>query len=365
MERIHSSRYLKLSLKTVIKNDLIQSLILGLIFITLLLTSCAGTGTQANAVMAKYDPSIKSENEHLAKSERLNTELAQKEKNFRKAYSAADYKIGPEDLLEIDVFQVPELKATVRVSAKGYIKLPLADTIEVSGLSVAELESLISKKLQKFVMEPMVGVFVREYRSQQISVLGSVKDPKTYYATGQKYLLDMLSMAGGLAPDAGSVCIIQRSVKGDSENKEFVEKIVVDLDELLIHGSAELNIPIFSGDVVQVPKSGIFFVDGAVRVPGEYPLKAKLTLTQAIGMARGKDYTAANSEMKIYRDMGNQGKEVISVDYDAVLAGQSPDVLIKDKDIILVDQSTIKRIINTLSGAVNLGAFTIGGGRPF
>jgi len=82
-------------------------------------------------------------------------------------------------------------------------------------------------------------------------------------------------------------------------------------------------------------------------------------------MARGKDYTASNSEMKIYRDMGNQGKEVISVDYDAVLAGQSPDVLIKDKDIILVEQSTIKRIINTLSGAVNLGAFTIGGGRPF
>jgi len=91
--------------------------------------------------------------------------------------------------------------------------LPLVDKIEAGGLTVSELETVIAKKLEKYVKEPVVSVFVKEYRSQQISVLGSVKDPRVYYATGQKYLLDMLSLAGGLKPDAGSVCIIQRKPK--------------------------------------------------------------------------------------------------------------------------------------------------------
>jgi polysaccharide export outer membrane protein len=355
----------KSAVQLFLRNDFIHSFIFLLIFILLLLTSCAGSGTQHDAIISKYDASIENENEHLAKGEQLNAELVQKGNSLKKAYSAADYKIGPEDLLEIDVFQVPELKTNVRVSAKGYIKLPLADSIEASGLSVGELETLVGKRLQKFLTEPMVSVFVKEYRSQQISVLGSVRDPKTYYATGQKYLLDMLSMAGGLAPDAGSVCIVQRPVKGDSGEKESVEKIVVDLDELLMHGSADLNIPIFSGDVVQVPKAGIFFVDGAVREPGEFPLKRGTTFTQAISRAKGKNFDASDSEMKLYRDSGKRGKEVISVDYNAVLAGQEPDIEIRDKDIIIVSSSTIKRIMNTLSGALNLGMFSIGGGRPF
>ena len=362
---MHTTRDRKLSRLMFVRNDLFQSIIIGLIFIMLLLTSCASTNTQDNAAISKYDTSINRENERLAKSEQLNAELVQKGKNLRKAFSAADYKIGPEDLLEIDVFQVPELKTSVRVSAKGYIKLPLIDSIEASGLSVAELEALMGQRLQKYLTEPVVGVFVKDYRSQHIPVLGFVKEPKTYYVTGQKYLLDMLSMAGGLTPEAGGVCIVQRPVKGASDDQESVEKIVIDLDELLIHGNADLNIPIFSGDVVQVPKAGIFFVDGAVRAPGELPLKAKTTLTQAISMAKGRDYYASSDAMKIYRDSGNRDKEVITVDYDAVLAGKAPDVELRDKDIIFVSSSIVKRFVNTFWGALNFGAFSIGGGRPY
>ena len=168
-------------------------------------------------------------------------------------------------MLEIDTFQVQDLKSTVRVSAQGFIKIPLVDKIKAGGLTVSELESYIAKKLEQYVKEPVVSVFVKEYRSQQISVLGSVKDPRVYYATGQKYLLDMLSLAGGLTQDAGSVCIIQRTAKTVAGDKEFIDKIVIDLDELLINGRADLNIPMFSGDIVQVPQSGIFFVDGAVQ----------------------------------------------------------------------------------------------------
>ena len=129
-----------------------------------------------------------------------------------------------------------------------------------------------------------------------------------------------------MTPDAGSICIIQRAPKTEADNKESIEKIVIDLDELLINGRAELNIPIFSGDVIQVPQSGIFFVDGAVRAPGEFHLKEKTSLTQAISMAKGLDDTAKRSEVKLYRDNGTRERTIITVDYDSILERKSPDI---------------------------------------
>ncbi len=348
-------------LQLIMKNDLFQSFILFVIFIILLLSSCAGPGTQHDAIISKYDAQVRNEEATPGKSEILNTELAQKGPEMRKTYSSADYKIGPEDLLEIDVFQVPELKTNARVSAKGYIKLPLTDSIEASGLSVSELESLIAKRLEKYVTEPVVGVFVKEYRSQQISVLGAVKDPKVYYATGQRYLLDMLSMAGGLSPEAGTVCIVQRIVQHDPSNKGSTEKIVIDLNKLLIDGNADLNIPVQGGDVVQVPKSGIFFVDGAVGGSGEYNLKNKITFTQAISMAKGLSDSAMHSDIRIYRDTGKPEKEVITLDYDAVLNGEEKDIEIKDKDIIIVSSSGLKRFFSKLTAGIGMGMFRVGG----
>jgi len=362
MASLQTTSIRNMKLRSFVKNDLFQSIIIFFIFILLLLSSCASSAPQPDAVISKYDSSTKSNDATPGKSEILNAELAQKGQDLRKAYSSADYKIGPEDLLEIDVFQVTELKTTARVSAKGYIKLPLTDSIEASGLSVAELESLIAKKLEKYVTEPVVGVFVKDYRSQQISVLGSVKDPKVYYATGQRYLLDMISMAGGLTLDAGSLCIVQRISPSNTGGKETTtEKIVVDLNKLLIDGNADLNIPVYGGDVVHVPKSGIFFVDGAVKGSGEYPLKGNLTFTQAISLAKGLDTDASHSDIKIFRDTGKPEKELISLDYDAVLDGKEKDIEIKDKDIIIVSSSAIKRFFSKLSAGIGAGMFRLGG----
>jgi polysaccharide export outer membrane protein len=256
------------------------------------------------------------------------------------------------------------LKSTVRVSAQGFIKIPLVDKIKAGGLTVSELESYIAKKLEQYVKEPVVSVFVKEYRSQQISVLGAVKDPRVYYATGQKYLLDVLSLSGGLTPEAGSVCIIQRTANTASSDKGSTEKIVIDLDELLLTGRADLNIPLFSGDIVQVPQSGIFFVDGAVKSPGEFHLKGKTTLTQALSMAKGLDLTATRSDINIFRENGNRDREIINVDYDSILAGKSPDIPIREKDIIIVSSSGFKRFINSLTGSIGYGLFRVGA-QPF
>jgi polysaccharide export outer membrane protein len=344
---------MKRAMKIIFENELLNSFIVLLIFILLLLTSCSGGDVRPDALLLQ--------NASSAKNDKLNSELAQKSHDFRKPSSVADYKIGPEDLLEIDVFQVPDLKTTARVSASGYIKLSLIDRVEVAGLTVSELETLLSRRLEKYVREPVVSVFVKEYRSQQISVLGSVKDPRAYYATGQKYLLDMLSLAGGLTQDAGSICIIQRPPKADASGDKG-EKIVVDLDELLIKGRPELNIPVLSGDTIVIPKSGIFFVDGAVRNPGEFQLKGRTTFTQAISMAKGLSFEAVHSEMRIYRDTGKPEREVITVDYDSVLEGKSLDIDIKDKDVIIVSKSGFKTLIGAITGYFNFGAFSLGKG---
>jgi polysaccharide biosynthesis/export protein len=338
-------------IKILFANELFLSFISIILFILLLLNSCANNKLNTATMMQL--------NASPEKSQILNSALAEKKPELQRIAAVSDYRIGPEDLLEIDTFQVQDLKSTVRVSAQGFIKIPLLQRVKATGLTVAELETHIAKQLEKFVKEPVVSVFVKEYRSQQISVIGSVKEPRVHYATGQKYLLDILSLAGGLNDSAGSICIIQRPLKTDEG--ETIEKIVIDLDELLINGRADLNIPVLAGDVIQVPRSGIFFVDGAVKSPGEFHLKSKTTLTQAISMAKGMEYAAVHSDVKIYRENGTREREIISIDYDSILDGVNPDMPLKDKDIVIVASSGLKRFISTLSGSIGSGMFRIGG----
>lgn len=354
--RVYSE--MRQTIKLILTNDLFQSFVVLLIFGVLLVTSCAGSDVRTQALLAKRTADASS-----SETDKLNSEIALKNAELRKTVSPSDYKIGAEDLLEIDVFEVAELKTTERVSAKGFIKLPLIGDVKAAGNSVAGLEDIIAGKLSKYVKDPQVSVFVKEYRSQQISVLGAVRDPRSYYVSGQKYLLDMLSLAGGLSKDAGSVCIVQEATAGLAGSGPN-GKIVIDLDALLRDGRTDLNIPVYSGDVIQVPKKGIFFVDGAVRDPGEFPLNRKTTLTEAISMAKGFSYTASRSGIRIYRDVGKAEREVISVNYDDILDGKSRDRLLKDKDIVIVSANGFKKFLQGFGGALNLGGFSFGRG-PF
>ncbi|MBA4372671.1 MAG: hypothetical protein C0402_07375 [Thermodesulfovibrio sp.] len=347
---------IKPKIAVMLHNELFGGLIVVLIFFLLLLSSCASNEKLTQAVLLQHASPAAAD-----KAELLNAKLINNSTVSRQTVSSADYRIGPEDLLEIDVFQVSELKTSARVSAKGYIKLHLIDRIEAAGLTVAELESLIAKRLEQYMTEPVVSVFVKEFRSQRISVLGSVKNPLVYYVTGQKYLLDMISMAGGLSPEAGLVCIVQ-TVTGSSTEKNARERIVIDLNELLIKGRTELNIPVHSGDVIQVPRSGIFFVTGSVKEPGEFQLRGKTTLTQALSMAKGLSYEASSSDIKIYRDTGKAQREVLSVDYDSVLAGGTLDTELIDRDIIIIGNSPLKSFLKGIGGAINLGAISLGKG---
>jgi len=263
----------------------------------------------------------------------------------------ADYVIGSDDLLEIDVYQADELKRTVRVSSQGFIGLPLVGQIKAKGLTPVQLEAEIVKGLTKYMEEPLVSIYVKEYKSQTIGVIGAVTSPRVYAVTGQRYLLDMLSMAGGLSRDAGIICYILRPLDMERGGTSRTETIVIDLNELLEKGNIALNVPVFGGDVINVPKGGVFFVDGEVQKPGAFPIQGKTTLVQALAMSGGLKYEAEKSEIKVIRDNGRGEKEIITANYTDMSNGELQDIQIKENDIIIAPTSGIK---NFLSGFMNI-----------
>ena len=274
----------------------------------------------------------------------------------------ADYRIGKEDVLEIDVYQAEELRRTVRVSSQGFIGLPLLGQIQAKGSTTSELEKEIAQKYDRYLESPLVSVYVKEYKAQRIGVIGAVKSPQVYVVTGQRYLIEMLSMAGGLTPEAGPVGYIVRPL--DDKPGSPTQTLAIDLSELLEKGNLDLNIPVFSGDVINVPKGGVVFVDGAVEKPGAFNLSSRMTLMQVIAMAGGMKFEAHKGELKLYRPRTDGTQEVINIDYNAVRDGLKEDIALKQNDIVVVPTDGFKSVL-TGFGGIFRGAIGMGSGTSF
>ena len=281
-----------------------------------------------------------------------------------------DYKVGSEDLLEIAVFEDEKLNKTVRVSSQGNISLPLLGILRVKGLTAAEVEREIRDLLaEKYFQDPHVTVFIKEYRSQRISVLGAVEKPSVYDISGQKTVLEALAMAGGLKEDASHVLFLIRPPKSEEEvpqenketNQETAKTFVIDLDELVINSNWSLNMPLLNGDIINVPISGRVFVGGYVKGPGGFPLKGKtVTVSQAIAMAGGLAPKADGSEVKIFRFPEKGGERIIvSVNIYEIEKGKDRDVGVKENDIVVVPLSGVKGFLielrDTVKGLIGLG----------
>jgi len=326
------------------------------VFFTFLILLSAGCAGNQEAQIQKHDVDI-AKDERSDKIQALVLQASQ----AKAVDPNADYRIGKEDVLEIEVFQVDELKKTVRVGSQGYIGLPLIGQVNAKGLTTSELEKEIAAKLDQYLQEPHVSIYVKEYHAQRIGVMGAVKEPKIYVVAGQKYLLEMISMAGGITREAGGICYIVRPVSEEIKGPE-TQTIAVDLNDLLEKGNMELNIPVFTGDVINVPKGGVVFVDGAVEKPGAYPLSAKTTLMQAIAMAGGVKFEAEQTEIKVYRPKEDGTHEVITTDYDAVQNSAAKDFALKQNDIIVVPKSGFKTLLSGIGKVFSGISASIGKG---
>ena len=282
----------------------------------------------------------------------------------------SDYKIGPEDLLEISVFEDDKLNKTVRVSSQGNISLPLLGILRVKGLTANELEKEIRDLLaEKYFKDPHVSVFIREYRNQRISVMGAVEKPGVFDVTGQKTVLDILPIAGGLKNDAGQLLFLIRSPRPEGEipkekkdsDEQVPKTFVIDLEELLIQGDITLNLPLTHGDVINIPVSGKIFVGGEVKTPGGFPLQGKkMNISQAITLAGGLKYEANGSETKIFRySEKSTEREILSVNVYAIQKGEIEDTYLKENDVVIVPKSGVKGFLtglrDTFKGLIGFG----------
>ncbi len=288
--------------------------------------------------------------------------------------AANEYRIGAEDLLDISVFEAPELNRSLRVSAGGEISLPLLGAVQAAGLTPGELEFVLQELLRRtYMKDPHVGVFVREMQSHSVAVFGAVKKPGVFQIRGAKTLVEVLSMAEGLAEDAGDTVVVMRGAGWrelpqqsrsqtppeltQPERPERVaasaspekpaaeedrEALTIDLKSLLESGDPRYNVPIHPGEVVKVTRAGIVYVVGEVKKPGGFVLKSNenISVLQALALAEGLTRTSAKSQARIIRtDTATGERREMAIDLGQILAGKAPDPVLRPKDIVFVPNS--------------------------
>ncbi len=251
----------------------------------------------------------------------------------------ADYKIGAKDLLEISVFGLEEMNKTVRVSEDGKITFPLLGEVEVEGLTKTELEKKLSQLLEeKYLQSPQVTVFIKEYQSKRISVLGAVGKPGPYELLGRQTLLQLISEAGGLTEDAGDDIIVIRQFQDGTSIS-----LKISIDDLFLKGDARLNIPLEPNDIVNIPaeKTALIYVFGQVRKPGALEVKKSNipTLLQVIAQAGGFSERASKGGVLIKR-INKDGKEKqIKVNVKDIIKGKKKDIQLLENDVVYVPET--------------------------
>jgi polysaccharide export outer membrane protein len=271
----------------------------------------------------------------------------------------SESRIGLDDLLNISVFEAPEMNSVVRVSASGEISLQLLGAVHAAGLTPKELESVLQGLLRRTYMKnPHVGVFVQELQSHPISVVGAVKMPGVFQIRGTKTVIEVLSMAQGLADDAGDTVLIMRGAEyaqsgssngshpsAQERNGEIEE---INLKKLLDSADSALNVAVRPGDIVKVPRAGIVYVVGEVQKPGGFVLQnnENISVLQALALAEGPTHTSAISRARIIRTDPASGKRTeIPMNLGKIFSGKAPDTFLQAKDIVFVPNSAAKSML--------------------
>jgi polysaccharide export outer membrane protein len=327
---------------------------------------------QSSATSSSTPESTQDYNQRL---EKLREQFAAEQRD-RQSRDSRDYRIGPQDLLEINIFEAPELNRSVRVSENGDVTMPLLGGIQVTGLTARELETTVAGRLREYLKDPHVSVMVTAIESHPISVIGEVNKPGVFQVRGSKTLLEMLSMAQGLAPEAGDEVLVMRSAgfnheqnagheaaagaaanqratsKGAEDDEpgadEHLDTVSINLRHLLNSRDPKFNVPVYAGDIVKVTRAGIVYVVGAVKRPGGFTVKGneQMSLLKAIALAEGLSSTSARGRTRIIRtDEGSGKRSEIAVDVGKILDGKAPDMNLQAADIVFVPNSAGKSVL--------------------
>src|SRR5438270_622116 len=249
------------------------------------------------------------------------------QKNPRQTDSPA-LVLGPGDEVEIAVYGAPDLSGRTRVSSDGNISMPLVGYVRVGGLTSSEAEAAIESQLRQsnVLNDPHVSVFVKEYSSSGVSVVGEVVKPGSYSILGPHRLFDVLQAAGGLTEKAMNRAVI--SHRGN--DKPITVELSKDPAEM-----AQNNVEIQPGDTVVVPGAPIVYVLGEVNKPGGYVLGSGggVTVLRVVAAAGGPTRAASVGGTKMLRRTPN-GLQEVPVPLKKILGAKAPDVALEPDDII-------------------------------
>lgn len=291
-----------------------------------------------------------------------------------------DYRIGPNDVIDVQIENAPELSRTFRVTAAGTFLMPYVGRITAAKKTTEELAQFITDKLKgDYLRDPKVTVSVKEYNSRSFFIQGSVRSPGVYQIEGRPSVLELITLASGLSDTHGANAYIIRRIKttaqkdadadtasapntsaganaaqdSNTEESPKYELKSVHINALL-RGHFEQDMFLEPGDIVNIPSTDVFFVAGEVNQPGSFPLKDGTTLRQAISLAQGTNYKAALDRGIVFRE-GSAGKrEELHIDVGAVMSGKKEDIAILANDIIIVPNSRTKTIGGALLRALGL-----------
>ena len=268
--------------------------------------------------------------------------------------AGSNYTLGPNDQITV---LVPDLEESfsrpVRVDLAGDIDLPMLGSVHAAGLTSKQLQGELNSRLRKYLKNPATVVSVAEFGSQPISVLGEVMSPGIHQIQGRKTLFEVLSVAGGLRPDAGSLVNITRDLKWgmiplpnahkDPSNQFSVAS--VDVKSIMGAKKPAENITIKPDDIISVPKAEVVYVVGSVSRPGAFVLGENETLSslQVLSLAQGLLKSAAGDKAKILHSEPNSSTRTeIAVNLKRLMAGKDNDISLRANDILFVPNSAAK-----------------------
>jgi polysaccharide export outer membrane protein len=283
------------------------------------------------------------------------------------------YLLGPDDEVEIAGPELDEhAVTTMRIDGDGEVQVPLVGRVPVANLTVQEAQQELNRRFSIYIRNPQITINVKELRSQPVSILGAVNAPGIHQVRGNNTLLEMLSLAGGLRPDAGNrIRVTRQRGRGclplpDATLDPSGQFAVAEVSVKEITGQfPQGNIQILPHDVISVPRAEMVYVIGDVKRSGGFVIgdNESMSILQVLSLAEGMNGTADRRHARILRPTagGTQRTEMI-VDVKAILDGKSEDVAMRADDILFIPGSTGKKVsLRALETAIQTGTGVLTG----
>jgi len=253
------------------------------------------------------------------------------------------YRIGAGDQIRIDIFNVPELSREYRVDALGNINMPLVGQLSISGYDQGEAEAAIAAAYsERYLRNPQVSISVIEFRSQQFTAIGALSSPRIYNIDRRVTLMEAIAMSGGLASNAGTQIYLTDRVRDPETGDLGTRSVIIGVEDLM-ERPEDYNFYIGDNALINVPRAGSIFVEGAVERPGVYQRTGDTTVLKAIAMAGGLKFEANRSNLRVLRrDPLSNNWLQDEVSMADIRESPLQDIPLRDGDIVMVEAGVIR-----------------------